>query len=389
MATYALRATTEQLMSLKTGSYNDPSVSGLFLYVQPRKRAWKWRGWVNGKQIKMTLGDFPSLGLADAREKASDIIDKKERGEDPTVEKKKQAEESVEHVFSKWEEWSRMVGKGQKSAREKRRIFERDVFPFIGQKLLVSVVDSDIEHLLQRFVDEDKRYGYNQVLIYLNGFYSWAQRKRYTNYNPALHLDKLVVEVDNHCPSLRELALLWIEAGKETDIDARDSMRMLILTGARRNEVVCMSSSEIRDDNWIIPRGRAKSGRECQLPLSPIVKSIVNQRLNREYVFHDKPRYDSHRKAFRRMMDRLVKKTGQHFRFHDIRHGFRTGLVEYEICDETIAERIINHATAGIHRRYDHSKYRKPKLTALEAWETLLMAEVDKINGDNVIAMCG
>ena len=45
-----------------------PAVEGLSLRVSPKgRKSWVWKRMMDGKQHKATLGQFPIVGLADAR----------------------------------------------------------------------------------------------------------------------------------------------------------------------------------------------------------------------------------------------------------------------------------------------------------------------------------
>ena len=53
-------------------------------------------------------------------------------------------------------------------------------------------------------------------------------------------------------------------------------VKLLILTGQRREEVAAMTRDEIVGDLWTIPKERAKNGVVHQVPLSPQARAIID-----------------------------------------------------------------------------------------------------------------
>jgi hypothetical protein len=65
--------------------------NGLYLVIQPSgKKSWAYRYRVDGKSRKLTLGSYPAIGLAEARQKAAEAAVKVQRGNDPIVARKRQ-----------------------------------------------------------------------------------------------------------------------------------------------------------------------------------------------------------------------------------------------------------------------------------------------------------
>ena len=63
----------------------DSILPGLYLIVQPSSKAKSWavRSRVDGRPIKITIGRFPTFGLAEARAEASNIVRALAEGRDP------------------------------------------------------------------------------------------------------------------------------------------------------------------------------------------------------------------------------------------------------------------------------------------------------------------
>ncbi len=84
-------AAIERLKSPAEGQvdYFDAAFPGLALRVTAKGvKSWTYFGRVDGKQRRVTLGRWPTLSLAKAREKAGEEADALREGVDPTARKR-------------------------------------------------------------------------------------------------------------------------------------------------------------------------------------------------------------------------------------------------------------------------------------------------------------
>ena len=82
-----------------------------------------------------------------------------------------------------------------------------------------------------------------------------------------------------------ELRRVWNAAGDE---GYGRIVKVLILTGQRRDEVGGMAEAELDRDRamWLLPPERTKNGREHEVPLAPLALTIVGKaREGRRHVF--------------------------------------------------------------------------------------------------------
>jgi integrase len=184
-----------------------------------------------------------------------------------------------------------------------------------------------------------------------------------------------------------ELAAIW--RGLEDD-DYGKVVRLLILTGCRRQEIGGMRWSEFSSDGttWTLPRERAKSGKTHTLPVTPLMQSIIESVPRRD-------RFDilfGYRHGFtgwsigKRVLD---KRLGlPHWTHHDIRRSTATGLadlgVEPHIIEEILAHRSGHkRGPAGI---YNRSAYASQVHTTLLMWSDHIHALV-KDGEHKIVAM--
>jgi integrase len=173
------------------------------------------------------------------------------------------------------------------------------------------------------------------------------------------------------------LTALWSATDKLPQLP-QAYFRVVLLTGARRNEVRRMAWSEIDLDAgmWRLPAERNKSGRPFEIPLSrPVVETL--RRLPRigPMVFA----LDGKRPmAVHQLIERVRCDAGLlDVRLHDLRRTLRTGLAELGVTFE-VAERVLNHAVPGLQAVYNRHNYLAEKRTALAMWATHVLALSEK-----------
>ncbi len=179
-----------------------------------------------------------------------------------------------------------------------------------------------------------------------------------------------------------ELAEVWAALGND---HVGDIVRLLILTGQRRNEIGKLRWSEIDFDNALLtlPPERTKNKRTHELPLAPqalaILRRWANQtrraRTNDGPVFEPigwdlrKKKLDNAIFAKRREADPKAKPM-PHWTLHDLRRTCATGLAELGVLPHVI-EFTLNHLSgfrSGVAAIYNRNRYLPEMRDALERW---------------------
>ncbi len=185
-----------------------------------------------------------------------------------------------------------------------------------------------------------------------------------------------------------ELAEIWRACG---DDDYGRIVRLLILTGQRRDEVGGMQWPELDTvaGTWILPGTRTKNHREHSLPLSPATLALLPARRNdRDHVFGDGPRREgdtprgfggwSKSKA---ALDALMLAARQEddadakplpaWTIHDVRRSVATGMADRLGVLPHIVEAVLNHISghrAGVAGVYNRARYEVEMRDALKRW---------------------
>jgi integrase len=168
-----------------------------------------------------------------------------------------------------------------------------------------------------------------------------------------------------------ELAAVWRAVG---DDDFGRIVRLLILTGQRREEVGGMAWGELNGSTWTIPGSRTKNHRTHTLPLSALALSIIDsvpQRVGREHLFGNSS--VSGFSLWSRGKVHLDERLGSRVKLwtiHDLRRTFCTRLADLGVQPHII-EAAVNHHSgfrSGVSGTYNRSSYEREVRAALALW---------------------
>jgi integrase len=187
-----------------------------------------------------------------------------------------------------------------------------------------------------------------------------------------------------------ELAEIWRALGYD---HVSDMIRLLVLTGQRRDEITKLRWSEIDFDKALLtlPPARTKNRRTHELPLSPQALAILQRRLDgaarkgngsgaNDGTVFDPVGWDLRKKKLDKVI--FANRGGKpmpHWTLHDLRRTCATGLAELGVLPHII-ECILNHLSgfrSGVAGIYNRNRYLPEMRQALERWAN----KVDEIVG--------
>jgi integrase len=135
---------------------------GLFLLMKPQADGWgKWWRFkyrFQGKEKMISLGTYPETSLAQAREKRDEARKQLAAGIDPSENRKavkasktQSASNSFEVIAREW--GAKKVETWQEKNNRSKRMLERNVFPWLGNKPITEIIPRDILECLRRIED--------------------------------------------------------------------------------------------------------------------------------------------------------------------------------------------------------------------------------------------
>ena len=137
--------------------YKLADAAGLYLEVQPHGgKYWRLKYRFGGKEKRLSLGVYPEVSLAKARERRQQARQQLADGIDPSGHRKAAKAAGVEHSSNSFEvvarEWfgrQQTMWNAQHAERIMARL-ERDVFPWIGSRPIAEVKPAELLGVLRR-----------------------------------------------------------------------------------------------------------------------------------------------------------------------------------------------------------------------------------------------
>jgi len=230
------------------------------------------------------------------------------------------------------------------------------------------------------------------LLAMLSRLFGWLHRHRRIAHNPCagLHRPPAPAARDRVLTS-DEVRWFWaateaVDAPKTTGAPKpfKPLLRLLLLTGARLNEVAGMRRDELHaDGTWHLPGERTKNKRPHVVALSPLARDLIATMRDKgsDFVFTTNGQtpvsgWNRMKRRLDAIMLALAKKekgsraTIPAWRIHDLRRTAVTGMAELGIRPDVI-ELAINHVSGhrgGIAGVYNRSELWNERREALEQW---------------------
>lgn len=362
----------------------DDEVTGFFLKVTPtgKKTFFLYYRTLDHVQRKPKLGEFPVMKPEQARSLAKEMLNAVRLGGDPSAARKaRRANRGDDTVASLFDDYLKAVSK-LRSVREIERLFKRDILPVLGKRRAEEVTRGEVTRLLDG-IETRSRSVALAVRRQLSAFYTWAlPRLPDSASNPVKSAAK-VPPLASRKRVLSEVEVegLWKVLDRQPE-PWRSALRLLLLTGQRKNEVLeaAWSEFDLGQRMWTIPAVRAKNGKEHLVPLSPTATQILKglpHGTGRLFPRGTGPQG----RAAKRIREAMGSET-PHWRWHDIRRTVATGMQRLGVQLE-VTEAVLNHVSgsgAGIVGVYQLHHWAAEKRDALDAWGTEVERMVGKVS---------
>ena len=355
-----------------------------------------------GRRRRVPLGSVDAISLAKARAAAAFILGDVAKGLDPAAERKAKVETVKAEALRERmtlarlvEDWGRLhlahcSVRYRKDATESMKRALTDWWQRPAERL----TRQDVVAIVDRLTPSVGR----ALAAYGRACFAWAVRRGSLVGNPFVELPVAPSNVQrDRVLTDAEAVMVW-KAAVADATSYGPIVRLLLLTGQRREEVCGMDWSELSSDlaTWTIPGERTKNKKPSVVPLSAPAQAILRVRLSivreqrRGLVFPGeggKVRFGNWSKS---KIGLDAAALVECWRLHDLRRTVATGLQRLGVRLE-VTEAVLNHVSGsrggivGIYQRHD---WAKEKRAALDAWALhLLSAEADGNAGSKVVNM--
>lgn len=392
-----IKLTDRSLKALKApesgrDDYWDKDTPGFGIRVsQSGRKTWVLMYRQGRRQRRLTLGAYPALGLADARQAAKDALQNVAHGGDPAEEKKRGRRAKT---FGDLAELylERHARPNKASVRYDERVIEVELKPAIGKLRAADVGRQDVLDILDRIKDRGAAIMANRTFEIMRRICNFGVERGILTASPCAGLKRpSPARSRDRVLSDQEIAAVWKAAGEEAEQPA-NAIRLLLLTAQRKNEILGMrwADVDLASGWWVIPPEMAKNRRAHRVPLShPVLDILAECARKGDLVFGSTIKPGQPLTLHFPMLKRIQKRSSvTDFNYHDLRRTAATRMTGDLGVSRLVLAKVLNHTDRGVTSIYDRASYDREKRQALDAWGERLMEIVDGRDADtNVVPL--
>jgi integrase len=284
------------------------------------------------KPVQRTIGRYPEVSINHAREIANKLLTQIAEGLD--IQEAARAIRNEPTVDDLYQNWLADAKNRLKTWKDAEGLYSLHIKPTFGKRKISSITEQHVknwrrkllETFRQRKVDGKRvtlsKATTNRCLILLQSLFN--EEANYIE-NPCKAVKSFKEESRNRFLRPDELKIFFTALEDElTSPTLRDMVHLLLLTGARRSNILSMSWSEIDFASavWTIPANKSKNQDSMTIPLVPQAIDILQKRKKESssiFIFPG-PGKSGHLVEPKRAWYSLIKRSGlDNLRLHDLR----------------------------------------------------------------------
>lgn len=361
---------------------------GLHLLVTiSGSKLWRWKyAKANGSEGLKSLGRYPEVSLAQAREARNDMRKQLVQGIDPAEKARQEkharliaAENSFKSVAKSWWDWW-SVGRSLQHADQVWRRFEKNVFPHIGFRPISDITSPELVAMLNIIQKRGVVDIARRALQTSNQVFRYAIRHGLAVNNPAAAIKPSDVlqsrtKVNLARVDAKELPQLLrqIDAYRGTPT-TRLAMKLMAQTFVRTSELIAAPWSEFDLDaaEWRIPANRMKAKKPHIVPLS--TQSVSLLKTLHLITGHSLLLFPGERDHVKPMSNNTILKALKIMGYGGTMtgHGFRgvasTMLHEMDFDHHHIELQLAHLPRDQVSAAYNHATYLQQRRVMMQAW---------------------
>jgi integrase len=310
-----------------------------------------------GRERRFTIGAFPDWSVKAAREEARRLRALIDLGGDPLAEIQAGRDAPTVADLCRRYEDEHLPRKRPRSAEEDRILIRTRILPAFGSIKVANVTYSDIDGLHREITKEGKPYRANRTIALLSKMFSLASTKwKLRPDNPCRGIERNQEQPRERYLSGDEIVRLTEALAAHPNRDTAVAIRLLLLTGGRRNEVLgaTWDQFDLTNGTWTKPSSHTKQKRLHHVPLSPPALELLvklHARSSSKYLFPGKHGHRVGLKEDWEAIRKIARLDG--VRLHDLRHTYASILVSGGATLPMIGK-LLGHSNVGTTSRYAH-----------------------------------
>lgn len=337
----------------------DTEVRGFGIRVTTKgARAFVLNYRISGRERRYTIGAYPDWSVAAAREEAKRLKRLVDKGYDPMGERHAyRAAPNVSELATRYLD-EHAVRKVPRAQTDDRAMLEKLVLPAIGNLKVHEVRREDIDRLHQE-LSRTRPVRANRMAQMLSKMFNLAIRWEYRTDNPVKGIHRNPEHKRTRYLSGEEIQRLTTVLAAHPNQKSANVVRLLLLTGARRGEVLdaTWDQFDVEAGVWIKPSAHTKQKKEHRVPLSAAtIRLLSDIKANSgpsPYVFPGRTSGGS-LTDIKNFWAGICKKAQlQDCRIHDLRHTYASILASSGMSLPVIGA-LLGHTQPNTTARYSH-----------------------------------
>ncbi len=375
--------------------YKKTDGNGLVMIINPNgSKWWRFNFRFEGKQKTLSMGVYPDVGLADARDKVHEARKLIAQGIDPsTIRKEKRIKSSgvnsFQSVAKRWHE--EMIADGEWSdghADKTWRSLHAHVFPYVDKEQIENLGAPEIKVVLDKLADAGKTELQKKVKQRISSIFNFAISEGTVKGNPTMGIKTRKHHAKNYNHITHKELPELIKAIENGDLEptTKTGLMIALLTFQRTNEIRYASWDEIDFEaaTWTIPAERMKMKREHVVPLSNQALQLFKDLLpvTGDYPFIFASYHKPNKQPFsENAMLFALYRLG--FRGRMTVHGFRhlasTTLNELGFDSRFIEKQLSHEDKNTIRGTYNKAEYIVERIKMMQFWSDFVLNKGEKI----------
>ena len=311
---------------------------------------------INKRERRFTIGSYPTWSAGAAREEAKRLRRQIDQGEDPLeIRNERRAAPDVGELWIEYEK-IHLPTLSPKSQVDQAGMWKNFILPSLKAVQVRDLTSIHVDRLHAK-VSETGATRANRVLEVLRKALNLAIRWQWIEKNAADGFRRNTEHSRERYLTVEEYDRVYAALDHMPNQSAANAIRLLILTGARRGEVLGLewSDLDLGPGIWTVPPHKNKTRTKKRLPLSDkaiLLLQAMKEDAATSLVFptgNDTPLPDINR-PWRWLCDETKLKS---LRVHDLRHSFASVLVSSGETLETIGK-LLGHKQHQTTMRYAH-----------------------------------
>jgi len=327
---------------------------------------------INGKQRWLMIGDAAKLTEAQARKSAKEKLASVLLGVDPQGGRqaaRESASETFKTTVQKYIETEKGTWGAATLGHKNLYLVRGDYFKRLHSMPVGSITRKDVAPLIRAIRTNHSDTTAAHARRHLSAFFSWALSEGFADQdvNPVIDTKN----PEGNGPRQRklephELKAIW-NACEDAD-EYGKVVRLLMLTGCRKQEIGKLRWSWFAPDRTSFMIPTTKNGSPHKVPVTPLMRSVIDT--IPEMVGRD-PLFGIRGEGFTQWDSKynLLNDGCEHWQLRDLRRTMRSGLGKLKVQPH-ISELCINHKKQGLIAVYDVERYEDEIADAFAQWST-------------------